>query len=376
MRQVLLHVLGWLYRNIGTRIFFLFDSEPIHEMVVAGGKILGRIPGASGIMRALFRVSHPSLQIEIAGIRFENPIGMAAGFDYEARLTQMVSGLGLGFQSVGTVTNEAYAGNPYPRMKRLVRSKSLLVNKGFKSHGMDAVLSSLRGSTFDIPIGVSIGRTNTDAHESHADAIRDITDAFSKVMHSGVPFAYFELNISCPNLTKDISFYKPDPLRQLLAAIFTLQLDRPLFIKMPIALSDADTLQLLDVIRQYPVAAIIIGNLQHDTSVAAFDPKELAAHAHLRGKWSGLPCRERSDELIRLCYRHLDQRIAIIGCGGIFEAKDAYRKIRLGARAVQMATGFVFSGPLLAAEIASDLPYLLEQDGFTHIREAIGVDTQ
>lgn len=374
MKRKFVHSIGWLYRAIGTKIFFLFDSEPIHEAVVHGGKLLGNIPGVPALMRALFRVRDDSLAVEVAGIRFENPVGMAAGFDHEARLTQIVGGLGLGFQSVGTVTNGSYAGNPYPRMKRLVKSRSLLVNKGFKSSGIDAVLASLEGKAFDIPIGISIGRTNTDAHEGYADAIADITASFAQVMRSRVPFAYFELNISCPNLTKDISFYKPEPLKRLLEAIFEKGIDRPLFIKMPIALSDADTLALLDVIRAFPVAAIIIGNLQHDTTVPAFDSQELEAHRHLRGKWSGMPCQSRSDALIRLCYRHLDRRIAIVGCGGIFCAEDAYRKIRLGARAVQMATGFVFSGPLLAAEIASDLPRLLARDGCASVVEAIGAD--
>lgn len=337
---------------------------------------MGSIPGMPALMRTLFRVRHPALETEIAGIRFENPVGMAAGFDYEARLTQVVSGLGLGFQSVGTVTNGAYEGNAYPRMKRLVKSKSLLVNKGFKSSGMDAVLGSLRGKTFDIPVGISIGRTNTDAHEGHDDAIADIVEAFKKAERSGVPFSYFELNISCPNLTKDISFYKPEPLQRLLEAVFALGFKRPLFIKMPIVLSDAETLALLDVIRRFAVAAIIIGNLQHNKSDPAFDRGEMAVYGGYRGNWSGMPCQSRSDELIRFCYKHLDRRIAIIGCGGTFNASDAYRKIRLGASAVQMATGFVFSGPLLGAEIAGDLPGLLARDGFASVQEAVGADVQ
>lgn len=374
MKSAFVHCLGWVYRNIGTRIFFLFESEPIHEAVVVGGKYASRVPGLRAALRCILRVNDPMLETDIAGIHFENPVGMAAGFDYDARLTQFVSGLGIGFESIGTVTNLPYAGNPAPMMKRLVKSKSLLINKGFKSSGMDAILARLTGASFDIPIGISIGRTNTEAHEDHTDAITDIIESFKKVERSGVPFSYFELNISCPNLKKDISFYRPERMRELLEAIFALQYKRPLFVKMPTILSDAETLELFEVVRQFPVAAVIVGNLRKDRTGPGFDAGEMGKFGIYKGNWSGLPCKQRSDELVRLLYRHSDRRIAIIGCGGIFNAEDAYKKIRMGSSAVQIATGYVFSGPQLAAEICADLPGMLRRDGFSNVSEAVGVD--
>ncbi len=373
MQALFVHSLGWLYRNIGAKIFFMFDSEPIHEFVLKMGEIMGKIPGLSALTGFFVKVSDSSLNTKVAGIFFENPVGMSAGFDYDAQLTQILPGLGVGFESVGTITNKPYAGNPYPRMKRLVKSKSLLVNKGFKSTGIDKVLSRLTGYKFRIPVGISIGRTNTNEHNGHADAIADILESFKKTEASKIPFSYFELNISCPNLTKDISFYEPERLHQLLSAVFSLKLSKPLFIKMPIILSDEKTKHLLDVVMNFPVDAVILGNLQHDRNNPAFDKKEMEEFGKYKGNWSGMPCQSRSDELIHLTYVHTGGKLPIVGCGGIFNAEDAYRKIKLGASLVQSATGFVFSGPQLAAELCADLPAMLKRDGFRNIKEAVGV---
>lgn len=367
---------GWFYRHVGSHFFFLFDSEPIHDFFLDLGEVMARIPGLPALVRACFRVSHPALTTNVAGIPFENPIGLAAGFDHEAQLPAIIGAIGFGFESVGTITNEPYGGNPYPRLKRLVRSRAILVNKGFKSTGIDAILSRLAGARWSVPIGISIGRTNSLAHETHADAIGDIVAAFKKTLATEVPFSYVELNISCPNLLKDISFYEPHRLEELLRAVCALPLGKPLFIKMPITLSDEALRALLDVILRFPVAAVIFGNLQHDRTHPAFDKKEISAFAGVRGNWSGMPCQTRSDELVRLAYRHAGDKLAIIGCGGIFGAEDAYRKIRLGASLVQLATATIFEGPQIASEINLALPRLLARDGFENISDAVGVDAR
>ncbi len=376
MKYYVVHMLGWIYRHIAVHFFFLFDSEPIHEFITEGGYYLGKIPGMRALLRAMIRVTHPALRTELAGIVFDIPIGLSAGFDYEGRLPRILSGFGFGFESMGTVTNGAYQGNPYPRIKRLVKSRSMLINKGFKSSGVDSVLRRVGTKSFDIPIGISLGKTNTVAIDTHEQAVADVVEAFKKVEASGVPFAYFELNISCPNLIKDISFYEPSRLRQLLSAVCGLRLSRPLFIKMPIVLSNDETLALVDVVREFPVAAVIIGNLLKDRTDPALDRKEMEEFGKYKGNWSGVPCRRRSDELIRLVYQRTEGTLPIIGVGGVFTAEDAYRKIRLGASLLEMATAPIFEGPQVPAEICADLPALLERDGFSSIKEAVGVDAR
>ncbi len=335
-------------------------------------------PKLPAIISTLFRVRHPSLSTTVAGITFENPVGLAAGFDHEAQLPGIIGTLGFGFESIGTVTHHAYAGNPYPRLKRLVKSRSILVNKGFKSSGIASVLTRLEKTRayapWSVPIGISIGRTNTLEHKSHADAIADIVSAFSHTIKVALPFAYYELNISCPNLQKDISFYDAHHFTELLRAIEALVLDKPLFIKMPIGLSEEKSLALLDVCLTHAVAGVIFGNLQHDRTHHTFDTEEIATYAQYKGNWSGLPCQEQSDHLVRLAYQHTRGKLAIVGCGGVFTATDAYRKIRNGASLIQLVTATIFEGPQVAAEICADLPQLLARDGFSSITEAVGVD--
>lgn len=376
MKGVFVHGMGWCYRKLAAPFFFRWDSEPIHEFFLALGGKMGAIPGIVPLVGALMRVSHPSLKTTVAGIEFENPIGLAAGFDHEAQLPRIIGAIGFGFESVGTVTDGAYGGNPYPRLKRLVKSRSILVNKGFKSSGMTSVLKRLRGQRWRVPIGISIGRTNTSAHEGHDDAIADVVSAFRKAMESRVPFSYYELNISCPNLLKDISFYEPERFAQLLTAVCGLSLDKPLFVKMPIGLPNEQTLALIDTALMFPVSALIFGNLQRDRSHKAFDAGEMQTHMQYKGNWSGMPCQERSDELVALAFERVAGKLDIIGCGGVFTAEDAYRKIRLGASLVQLVSATIFDGPQIAAEICTDLPGLLERDGFTHVSEALGVDSR
>ena len=374
MKSAFVHLVGRSYRAL-TPLIFLADSEPAHDFVLDLSEVLGKVPGVPSLMRACMRVSHPSLNTTVAGIEFENPIGLAAGFDHEAQMPRIVDTLGFGFQSVGTVTNGAYEGNPYPRIKRLVKSRTMLVYKGFKSTGMSAVLRRIKGQTWRVPVGISIGRTNPLGEYTYPAAIADIVESFTKTRDSGAPFAYFELNISCPNMLHEVSFYEPERLVQLLEAVCALNLSKPLFIKMPISLPDEGTKALLDVAMRFPVAAVIFGNLQINRADPAVDPQELATLAQYPGNWSGMPCQKRSDYLVTLAYNHAKGRLAVIGCGGVFSAADAYRKIRNGASLVQLVSATVWEGPQVPAEICADLPALLERDGFKNISEAVGVDS-
>ena len=373
MKNTFVHFVGGSYRVLAP-IIFLADSEPAHDFVLDMSEFMGKIPGVPALMRACLRVSHPSLNTTVAGISFDNPIGLAAGFDHEAQMPRVVDAIGFGFQTVGTVTNGSYEGNPYPRIKRLVKSRTMLVYKGFKSTGMSSVLAHIKGQTWRVPIGISIGRTNPLKEYTYDAANADIIEGFTKARDSGLPFSYFELNISCPNMLHEISYYEPEHLAPLLALISDLKLPKPLFIKMPISLTDDATEALLDTVMQYPVAAVTFGNLQINRKDPAFDQTELATLAKYPGNWSGMPCQKRSDHLVKLAYNHVKGRLAIIGCGGIFNAQDAYRKIRSGASLVQLVSATVFEGPQVPAEICADLPTLLARDGFKHVSEAVGVD--
>ena len=372
MRSTFITVLAWTYQHLTKPILFLFPPEIIHEVMTSVGEAFGEIGILRWMLHTLFSVPDRRIVQTIAGIQFQTPVGLSAGFDYEAKLTQILPSLGFGFQTVGTITNGPYGGNPPPMLGRLPKSRSLMVNKGFKNMGIAATLQKLTGKKFQNAVGISIGRTNTPRLETVTDSIGDICEAFTEVERSTVPFAYYELNISCPNLFGNISFYPPKNLRALLTAMQSLRLSKPLFIKMPIELSNSRISTLFDVIVKYPVAGVIFGNLQKNRKDPSFNQEEVKRFPV--GNFSGKPTEARSNELVRLAYKRYGKKLVVIGCGGIFTAEDAYRKMRLGASLVQLITGMIYVGPQLVSQINSGISELLQKDGYSHVSEIIGKD--
>ncbi len=364
--------MGWVYQKLAKPLFFLLNPEFVHERMTTVGELLGKSVFLRHIAALTFYQPDKRLVQTIDGVRYQFPVGLSAGFDYEARLTQILPWLGFGFQTVGTITNGQYEGNPRPRLGRLPKSRSLMVNKGFKNLGIVATLQKLTGLKFRNAVGISIGRTNKPILKTVNDSIEDICEAFKKVEQSKIPFAYYELNISCPNLFGNISFYPPKNLRALLSRVTSLRLSKPLYIKMPISLPNAEITRILDVIVRFPVTGVIIGNLQKDRHDPAFDPEEVRRFSV--GNFSGKPTEVRSNELIRLAYKRYGKKLIIIGCGGIFSADDAYRKMCLGASLVQLITGMIYEGPQLMSQINAGIAELLQKDGYSHVSEIIGKD--
>ncbi len=353
---------------------FLIDPELVHIIIVRIGEVLGKIAPVRWFLSYFFHYPSPQLKQTVAGIEFDSPLGLAAGFDYEARLTQILPALGFGFQTVGTITNLPYEGNLKPLLGRLPQSRSLMVNKGFKNLGIKKTVKKLRKLKFAIPLGISIGRTNTrnlKKQMTQTQSVRDIVEAFKTAEISGVKNKYYELNISCPNLFGNVSFYPPQNLDALLRGLEKLKLRKPVFVKMPIEKSNEEILYMLKLITTYPfIKGVIFGNLQKNRRDPSLIKKEVEKYKV--GYFSGKPTEKRSNELIALTYKHVGKKLLIIGCGGIFNAKDAYKKIKLGATLVQFITGMVYEGPQLATEIKIGLIELLKKDGYTHISEAIG----
>lgn len=364
------------YKYLCKPLLFLFDAEKVHDYCLGLGSYLGKHKWLKGLTSSLFNYSHPTLSQTLFGIEFSNPVGLAAGFDNNARLTRILPSVGFGFASLGTLTNFPCAGNSPPRLARLPRSKSLLVNKGYKNDGAEAIVQRLGPEDFSIPFGVSIDRTNIREIRHLNEAITDIISALSLFEKEVPNIAYYELNISCPNLlySGNGDFYAPANLDELLTAIDGLGITKPIFVKMPLSETDVMTLKIVEVITKHSIAAVIIGNLQKDRSLPIFHPGELPKMG--RGNFSGKPCCGRSNELISLVYKHFGSDLSIIGCGGIFSAEDAYEKIKRGASLVQMITGMIYEGPQLIGEINRKLVTLLKNDGLQHLSEARGLYNQ
>jgi dihydroorotate dehydrogenase len=336
-------MIGIVYRHILKPILFRFPADDVHELFLHIGNFLGRFSIIRALNRILFVFKDPVLEHDVTGMHFQNPVGLAAGFDYDADLVAVAPSIGFGFSTVGTLTRESYAGNPKPMLGRLPKSLSLLVNKGFKNRGVTTVLKKASTQAKSAPLGVSIGATNKTFH-SLDELIEDISLSFEHAQSLGF-VDFFELNISCPNLINVESLPEkpetPNGFKKILERIETLHIEQPVFVKMHNEKSVAETLALVEIATAYScVTGFIFANLVKDRANKAFDPEEIARAG--KGNFSGKPTSQNSTLLITEVYKKFKNRFTIIGCGGIFTGADAYEKIRAGASLVQLVSGMIF----------------------------------
>lgn len=363
-----------MYRKIIKLILFKYPADDVHNFFLKTGNYFGSKNFIKKFIGKILIYKNSILNQKILGINFDNPVGLAAGFDYDADLIDILPSVSFGFHTVGSVTHLPYAGNPAPMLGRLPKSKSLLVNKGFKSMGMDSVLKKIGKRREDIiPLGISIGSTNM-LYNKIEDMADDVHASFDEAVRSKY-FDYFELNISCPNLInienlKD-KFDDPIGFSILLNNLSYLNINRPLFIKMHAEKSVEETLSLLDIAKDYKwINGVIMSNLVKNRENVYLDKEEVKLAG--KGNFSGKPTEALSNNLITEIYKKYKDRFIIIGCGGIFSGRDAYEKIKRGASLVQMITGMVYEGPSVIGKINKDLSKLLKKDGYKNISEAIG----
>ena len=369
MRTVWYFLCGSAYQIIVKPIFFLIQPETIHDFFLAFGHAMGENKYARAAVSFFFNFEHPMLAQSVAGISFRNPVGLSEGYDKDAKLLAMLPSVGFGFTQVGTLTLHPYEGNPKPRLTRLPRSKAILVNYGLKNDGVSVVMRRIKsyGATA-LPIGISIGKTNSCDTVDVAEGIADYVDCLKQVIESELG-DFYTINISCPNTFGGEPFTTPEKLEQLLAAFMPLVGQKPVFLKMPINLLWEDFHALCAIAVSRGVTGVIIGNLNKNFS----DPlvKDVIAQG-AKGGISGKPTEYLCNELITRTYAAFQDRLIIIGVGGIFSAADAYEKIRRGAHLVQLITGLIFGGPQIVAAVNAGLVQYLKRDGYASIHEAVG----
>ncbi len=363
----------FLYKNFIKPILFLFDAEKVHEAFIWIGNFFGKGKLIKFILQDIFVQRNKKLELDLFNRKFLSPVGLSAGFDYNGNLTEILGSISFGFSSVGTTTFSSCQGNEKPRLGRLPKSKSLFVNKGFKNLGIQKVLENIKFSDKNFQIGISIGATNSPSVCDTKAQIDDIVKSFKTLnTHKNAEkFAYFELNISCPNVLGSGNLQKPKDLEDILSKLSKINLKRPLAVKFPNEISWSDARILIKILIKYKVSAVILSNL-YKTRDKNFDSQELKKFEGKSGNFSGKPTEKNSNFLIEKTFQEFGNKIKIIGVGGIFSGKDAYQKILLGASAVQMITGMIFGGPAIISNINSELVELLEKDGFKNIAQAVG----
>lgn len=348
-------------------VFFRHDPEDVHDKMMWVGESLGRFWVARKITKLLFSFKDPSLEQKILGITFANPIGLSAGFDKNAILTDILPCVGFGFAELGSVTGEPCAGNPKPRLWRLKESKSLLVYYGLKNDGCEKIAARLRGKKFDMPFGISIAKTNDATTIEIAAGVADYVKAFRECQGIG---AYDTINISCPNTCGGEPFTDPIRLEELLSAIEKIKTTKPIFLKLSPDLTREQIDNIIAVCDRHwsHVQGIICSNLTKKRN----NDKILDADVPATGGMSGKIVGDLANEQLRYIFERAGDRYVLIGCGGVSTAEDAYEKIKSGASLIQMITGMIYEGPQVVSEINRGLVRLLQQDGYENIAQARG----
>lgn len=371
VKEVLIYrrnqVFHLLYTSFLKKVFFKIDPETVHERMTDVGQTLGQNRAARLLTRLAFHYRHPALEQKILGIKFPNPIGLAAGFDKDARLTRIIPEVGFGFMEVGSISGEPSEGNPKPRLWRLQKSRGLVVNFGLNNDGCERIARKLKRLKFKVPLFTSVVKTNCPETVETKAGIKDYLKAYRAM--SGIGQAT-TINISCPNAYGGTAFSDPVKLEKLLKKLAKIPAKKPIFLKMPPDLSRKNIDDLIGLAGKYRLAGFICSNLTKDKNRMKGKIKEKSIPE--KGGISGKVVEELANEQIKYIYKKTQGKFIIIGCGGVFSAEDAYKKIKLGASLIQMITGMVFEGPQVISQINQGLVRLLCADGYTNISQAIG----
>jgi len=319
-------------------------------------------------------VRDPALEVEAFGIRFPNPVGLAAGFDKTGEHFNALGALGFGFVEIGTVTAEAQPGNPRPRLFRLPADQGLLNRMGFNNPGAAAVADRLRGAAIEPVLGINLGKSKvTPLEDATADYLRslDLLEPFAR---------YLVVNVSSPNTPGLRTLQDAKPLRELLRALRgrTAELaaargesPKPILLKIAPDLTDEQVDEAVGIAVDEGTAGLIATNTT--ISREGLRTPRAAVEPMGAGGISGAPVRQRAREVVARAWRTAEGRLPIVGVGGIFTADDAWEMIRAGAALVQVYTGFVYGGPGVVRDINRGLLRRMRQEGITSLREAVGL---
>ena len=361
-----------MYKKVIKPILFLFSPDFVHSATIRLGRIVQFFPPIRLIIRQWWNYRNNSLNQQILGIDFKNPVGLSAGFDKNVQLTPLMESVGFGFETAGSVTLAPREGNARPWFHRLPKSKALTVNAGMANKGVPAMTSTIQRNKkklLGMPLSMSVAVVAKNRKETDEDAIIDAKNTTMYILQHKLS-DIVEINISCPNVGR-VPFSESKMLEKLLSELDKLDRSVPFFVKMPHLENVQEFDNLLQVIARHNIQGVTIANLIKDrTNLKLKDPLT----DDIRGGVSGAPTRKQSLKLIRHTYQKYGDKLVIIGVGGIFSAEDAYEKIRAGASLVALITGVIFEGPQLIGQINNELVGLMRKDGFRSISEAIGAD--
>lgn len=354
-------------------LLFQLDPEFAHAMAANALGIVEALPTVRRWVAHHFSIQDPRLEQQIWGVRFPNPVGLAAGFDKDGRYPRALAALGFGFIEVGTVTAFPQPGNEPPRLFRLAADAALLNRMGFNNHGSAALAERLRRRHPGVPLGINIGKSKVTPNE---EALADYLTSLERV-HALAD--YLVVNVSSPNTPGLRALQERGPLQTLLAGLQRRLVElstpkKPLLLKIAPDLSDAQIDDVLALLVEVPVEGIVATN----TTIARTGLVTPVAEVERLGAGgiSGRPLRARSNQIISRIFKATQGRLPIIGVGGVFTAEDAAEKIEAGASLVQLYTGFVYGGPSTPRRILEGLRSLMQAKGIRSLSEWVGASVR
>ncbi len=343
----------WLFRQ---------DPEGIHERVMHLLAWLGQRGPSLELIRQLFSLRDPRLEVSAFGLRFPNPIGLAAGFDKNAVAVRTWAALGFGHVEIGSVTALPQPGNPRPRLFRLPQDQALINRMGFNNEGAQAVAARLARlqETFGrppVPLGINLGKSRVTPLE---EAPQDYLQSLSRLWPYG---DYFAINVSSPNTPGLRALQDKDRLEELLAALAGfVQGQKPLLLKIAPDLTWEQIDEILALVEQYRLSGLIATNTTTARSGLQTPIDEV-------GGLSGKPLRARSLEVLKYLHAQLQGRLPIVSVGGIFSAEDVWERLSNGATLVQVYTGLVYEGPFLLKKLCRGLLERMEREGIASLAQ-------
>jgi dihydroorotate dehydrogenase len=341
-----------MYKKLIRPILFLFNPETAHKITAAMLRFFGALPLGRRIIALFCKVEHPSLEREVLGIKFPNPIGVAAGLDKDATFYRELSALGFGFIEVGAVTPRSQPGNAKPRCFRLKKDRAIINRFGFNNLGMEKMAERLSAKRKKgIVVGVNLGKNSDTPNEQAAS---DYLKSFRALYDSA---DYFVVNVSCPNVENIGKLQNKDSISEILEPMFAFRRGqnnyRPILVKVSPDLSFEQLDEIVDVLIETPLDGLVATNTT--TSRDNLKTSEKRIKRIGRGGLSGAPLHKRAVEVVRYLHKKTEGNYPIIGVGGIMSVDEAQEMLDAGANLIQLYTGFIYEGPSLVKNICKRL---------------------
>jgi dihydroorotate dehydrogenase len=336
-----------VYKSLIRPLLFLSSPEKVHHFIFSFLKIAFSIPGIKAISGSLYQVKDQRLEREVFGLKFPNPVGLAAGFDKDARAIDELGELGFGFLEIGTITPIGQEGNPKPRLFRVPLDKAIINRMGFNNEGVEKAIQRLKKRKSKVLIGGNIGKNKITPNE---DAFSDYQKSFNALFDY---VDYFVVNVSSPNTPNLRELQEKEPLKKLLAGLkeinATKDSPKPILLKIAPDLTNEQLDDIIEIVQEVNLDGVIATNttVARDKLTTNWEKVEKIGAGGLSGK----PLTKRSTEVVRYLSEKSNQSFPIIGVGGIMSVEDALEKLDAGASLIQLYSGFIYEGPNLIKNI-------------------------